>query len=75
MFRDLSKPMGALEPDRLRQFVDRYEDWKADDGSLQVKTSLDHGPFVYSNCYLCALYLLFTPLNSGYSSIHVRKSL
>ena len=24
-FRDLSKPMGALNPDRLRQFLERYE--------------------------------------------------
>ena len=49
VFRDLSKPMGALEPDRLRQFVERYEDWKADAGSLQVKTRLDYGSYLYSN--------------------------
>ena len=26
-FRDLSKPMGAQTPDRLKQFQKRYNDW------------------------------------------------
>lgn len=26
-FRDLSKPMGAQTPDRLKQFKKRYHDW------------------------------------------------
>ena len=26
-FRDLSKPMGAQTPDRLKQFKKRYTDW------------------------------------------------
>ena len=26
-FRDLSKPMGALTADRLRQFQKRYKEW------------------------------------------------
>ena len=26
VYRDLSKPMGALNPDRLEQLLDRYED-------------------------------------------------
>lgn len=26
-FRDLSKPMGAQTPDRLKQFKKRYADW------------------------------------------------
>lgn len=26
-FRDLSKPMGAQTPDRLKQFRKRYSDW------------------------------------------------
>ena len=26
-FRDLSKPMGAQTPDRLKQFQKRYTDW------------------------------------------------
>jgi len=30
-YRDLSKPIGALNPDRLRFFKDRYENWDDDD--------------------------------------------
>ena len=30
-FRDLSKPVGALNPDRLELFLDRYEETKKDD--------------------------------------------
>jgi len=30
-YRDLSKPIGALNADRLRFFKDRYENWDDDD--------------------------------------------
>lgn len=32
-FRDLSKPMGAQTPDRLRQFQKRYNEWDDPQGS------------------------------------------
>jgi hypothetical protein len=30
-YRDLSKPVGALNPDRLEEFIDRYADWDDDE--------------------------------------------
>jgi WD repeat and FYVE domain-containing protein 3 len=42
-FRDLSRPMGAQTPDRLKQFEKRYNDWDDPTGSnifIQVISSL-----------------------------------
>lgn len=33
-FRDMSKPMGAQTPDRLRQFQKRYNEWDDPQGKL-----------------------------------------
>ena len=34
-FRDLSRPMGAQTPDRLKQFQKRYTDWDDPQGKFQ----------------------------------------
>jgi hypothetical protein len=44
IYRDLSKPMGALNPDRLKDFLERYESFF--DGS-----SKDIPPFMYGSHY------------------------
>ena len=35
-FRDLSKPMGAQTPDRLKQFQKRYNDWDDPQGGIYI---------------------------------------
>ena len=42
-FRDLSKPMGALDPERLKKFIDRYDTLCAGDSAIP--------PFMYGSHY------------------------
>lgn len=44
VYRDLSKPMGALNPQRLSDFLDRYE-------SFSESITLDIPPFMYGSHY------------------------
>ncbi len=37
-FRDLSKPMGAQTPERLKQFRKRYTDWDDPQGKYSALT-------------------------------------
>jgi Beige/BEACH domain/PH domain associated with Beige/BEACH len=53
-FRDLSKPMGALGPDRAQQFKERYEALAASYTSEE-----DPPPFHYGTHYSCAAYVLY----------------
>jgi hypothetical protein len=53
-FRDLSKPMGALGPDRAQQFKDRYEALQA-----TCLSEDDPPPFHYGTHYSCAAYVLY----------------
>ena len=51
-FRDLSKPIGALNPERLQHFVERYRGLEKDnDPSLP--------PFLYGSCYSSSGSVLF----------------
>ena len=36
-FRDLSKPMGAQTPDRLKQYQKRYNDWEDPQGEWSYR--------------------------------------
>ena len=53
-YRDLSKPMGALGPERAQQFKDRYE-------ALQANyfNEDEPPPFHYGTHYSCAAYVLY----------------
>lgn len=53
-FRDLSKPMGAIGPERARQFRDRYEALE----STYVNEE-EPPPFHYGTHYSCAAYVLY----------------
>jgi hypothetical protein len=44
VYRDLSKPMGALNEARLRDFLDRYE-------SFSESVTMDIPPFMYGSHY------------------------
>jgi len=53
-YRDLSRPMGALGPERAQQFRDRYE--------ALAETCIseeDPPPFHYGTHYSCAAYVLY----------------
>mmetsp|Transcript_440 Transcript_440/g.1431 ORF Transcript_440/g.1431 Transcript_440/m.1431 type:complete len:678 (+) Transcript_440:4275-6308(+) len=51
VFRDLSKPVGALNPDRLEEFIDRYADWDEEE--------MGAPPFHYGSHYSTPAYVLF----------------
>ncbi|KAK3103345.1 hypothetical protein FSP39_018631 [Pinctada imbricata] len=53
-FRDLSKPMGAQTPDRLKQFKKRYHDWDDPQG----ETPPYHYGTHYSSAMIVASYLV-----------------
>ncbi|XP_064637335.1 WD repeat and FYVE domain-containing protein 3-like isoform X3 [Lineus longissimus] len=53
-FRDLSKPMGAQTPDRLKQFQKRYHDWDDPQG----ETPPYHYGTHYSSAMIVASYLV-----------------
>lgn len=53
-FRDLSKPMGAQTPDRLKQFEKRYIEWEDPSG----ETPPYHYGTHYSSAMIVASYLL-----------------
>ncbi|XP_069124433.1 WD repeat and FYVE domain-containing protein 3-like isoform X2 [Argopecten irradians] len=53
-FRDLSKPMGAQTPERLKQFKKRYQDWDDPQG----ETPPYHYGTHYSSAMIVASYLL-----------------
>ncbi|CAK9107808.1 BEACH domain-containing protein lvsA (Large volume sphere mutant protein A) [Durusdinium trenchii] len=51
-YRDLSKPMGALNPERAKQFVERYQSLES------VATETQMQPFHYGTHYSCSAYVL-----------------
>lgn len=53
-YRDLSKPMGALGPERARQFRERYEALKTN-----YFNEDEPPPFHYGTHYSCAAYVLY----------------
>ncbi len=53
-YRDLSRPMGAQTPDRLRQFEKRYNEWEDPQG----ETPPYHYGTHYSSAMIVASYLL-----------------
>jgi hypothetical protein len=54
IYRDLSKPMGALGAERAQQFKDRYEALEAN-----YFTEDEPPPFHYGTHYSCAAYVLY----------------
>jgi len=53
VFRDLSKPIGALDPKRLKSFIQRYHSMPTEEeGSPEP-------PFMYGTHYSCPGYCLF----------------
>jgi len=52
VFRDLTKPVGALNPERLSYFQQRYE-------SLQSLQDEETAPFLYGTHYSAAGYVLY----------------
>lgn len=52
-FRDLTKPIGALNPKRLGMFRDRYQEM------LAIKHDTGEEPFLYGTHYSCPGYTLF----------------
>ncbi|KAK8797052.1 hypothetical protein WA158_004262 [Blastocystis sp. Blastoise] len=71
VYRDLSKPIGALNPDRLESFKERYEVMKemyaSDDGS-----SVNSVPFLYGTHYSSAGYTLFYLVREEpYTLLHI----
>ncbi|CAG8541891.1 2926_t:CDS:10, partial [Racocetra persica] len=64
VYRDLSKPIGALNPARLQQFIDRYECF--DDPSGRIKKF--HYGTHYSSAATVACYLIRM---EPYTSVHI----
>jgi len=64
VYRDLSKPVGALNVDRLAQFVDRFENFEDPTGRIK--------PFLYGTHYssaaTVACYLIRL---EPYTSVHI----
>ncbi|CAI5497832.1 unnamed protein product [Closterium sp. Naga37s-1] len=59
-FRDLSKPVGALNPARLAVFRERYDEMPWDkSGSERTK------PFLYGNHYSTPGYVLYWLVHSA----------
>ncbi|KAL4553379.1 hypothetical protein Ndes2526B_g03242 [Nannochloris sp. 'desiccata'] len=55
-FRDLSRPIGALNPTRLAQFQERYREMASDSGGYPE--GIDP-PFLYGTHYSCPGYTMF----------------
>ena len=53
-FRDLSKPMGALHPDRMEQYKKRHREWDDPTG----ETPAYHYGTHYSSAMIVASYLV-----------------
>jgi hypothetical protein len=51
IYRDLSKPIGALNPKRLQQFLERYETFEDPSGIIK--------PFLYGTHYSSAAGIMF----------------
>lgn len=68
-FRDLSKPMGAQTPDRLKQFEKRYIEWEDPSG----ETPPYHYGTHYSSAMIVASYLLrIEPFTQIFLRLQVR---
>ncbi|KAI9338507.1 hypothetical protein BDR26DRAFT_838162 [Obelidium mucronatum] len=64
VYRDLSKPIGALDPTRLEQFLQRYESFE--DPSGQIKK------FMYGTHYSTSAAVLFYMLRmEPFTSLHI----
>lgn len=50
VYRDLSKPMGAQNPERLKEYIERYESFSSDGGP-------EIPPFHYGSHYSKSLAL------------------
>ena len=66
-FRDLSKPMGALNPDRLSDALDRYESMEE-----EYKNHADIPPFMYGSHYstMVGTVLHFLMRLQPFASLH-----
>ena len=51
VFRDLSKPVGALNPERLARLRERFREMPAGEGG--------DAPFLYGTHYSCPGYVMF----------------
>ena len=65
-FRDLSKPMGALNPDRLVEFLDRFE-------SFEENVSSGIPPFMYGSHYstMVGVVLHFLVRLQPFAALHM----
>ncbi|KAI8619360.1 hypothetical protein BC830DRAFT_1104604 [Chytriomyces sp. MP71] len=64
VYRDLSKPIGALDPTRLQQYIHRFENF--DDPSGQIKK------FMYGTHYSSSAAVLFYMLRvEPFTSLHI----
>eukprot|EP01125_Pyxidicula_operculata_P014591 TRINITY_DN4879_c0_g2_i1.p1 TRINITY_DN4879_c0_g2~~TRINITY_DN4879_c0_g2_i1.p1 ORF type:complete len:3297 (+),score=473.87 TRINITY_DN4879_c0_g2_i1:27-9893(+) len=54
IYRDLSKPVGALNPSRLKQFLERYHQFSKCDDTIPAFLYGSH----YSSAYTVAFYLI-----------------
>jgi len=65
IYRDLSKPIGALNPERLeKEFLSRYEEWDVD--------MMKMPPFMYGTHYSTAGYVLFYMIRTEpYTTQHI----
>ncbi|CAI2163768.1 11767_t:CDS:10 [Funneliformis geosporum] len=64
IYRDLTKPIGALNPDRLEQFVERYENFEDPSGRIKKFLYGTH----YSSAATVSCYLVRL---EPYTSVHI----
>lgn len=64
-FRDLSKPIGALNPDRLKMFKERMEETPDGNHNNDYVTSLGQPKFLYGTHYSTPGYVLFYLVREG----------
>ncbi|GES99838.1 neurobeachin-like protein 1 isoform X2 [Rhizophagus clarus] len=64
IYRDLTKPIGALNPDRLEQFVDRYENFEDPTGRVKKFFYGTH----YSSAATVSCYLIRL---EPFTSVHI----
>ena len=61
-YRDLSKPVGALNEERLQYFKSRYDSMREGDGVSDMGNGgggIDHRPFLYGTHYSAPGYVLY----------------
>lgn len=69
-YRDLTKPVGALNPDRLEEFVDRYADWDEEEmGAPAFHYGSHYSTPAYVSSLTSALCPLAVPVPGVWSSL------